>query len=150
MKRIFIAVILFAAIAIPSNGQNYPVIARESCDCFKKLKDTMEPEFRELIIRVVKEKDIKAAFSKATESLPEAKREKFFQQFGTIGSNMDSEETETGRCALSIAEKYDYEKYKNDPSLSKEFTTKLSEEMRKNKNCELLAAIFLYALAMSE
>ena len=150
MKRIFIAVILFAGVTIQSNSQNYPVIAKESCDCFKKLKDTMEPEFRELIIRVVKEKDIKTAFSKATDSLSDAKKEKFFNQFGTIGSHMDSEETEEGRCALSIAEKYDYEKYKSNPSLSKEFTTRLSEEMRKNKNCELLAAIFLYALAMSE
>ena len=110
----------------------------------------MDAGFRELIIRVAKEKDIKAAFSKATDSLTEAQREKFFEQFGVIGENMDSEETEAGRCALSIAKKYDYEKYKANPRLAKEFTIKLSAELRKTKECELLSAIFLYAMAMSE
>ena len=110
----------------------------------------MDAEFRELIIRVAKEKDIKTAFSKATDSLTETKREKFFEQLGAIGSHMDSDETEAGRCGLSVAKKYEYEKYKDDPKLSKEFTTKLSEELRKNKNCEFLAAIFLYVQAMSE
>ena len=150
MKKIFIAIVLFGGIAVPSYCQDYPSIAKESCNCFRKLKDTMDTEFRELLIRVVKEKDIKTAFSKAIDSLSESKKQKFFEQFGTIGENIDSEETEAGRCALSVAKKYDYEKYKGNSQLAKEFTLKLSAELQKGKVCEFLSAIFLYAMAMGE
>ena len=69
MKRIFIVIVLFAGIASRSNAQDYPVVAKEYCDCFKQLKDTMDTEFRELLIRVAKQADIKEAFSKEMTSL---------------------------------------------------------------------------------
>ena len=74
MKKIFIAIVLLIGIAIQSKSQDYPVIAKEYCDCFKKMKDTMDMEFRELLIRVAKQTDVKAAFIKEMNSLDVTKQ----------------------------------------------------------------------------
>ena len=47
MKKIFIAIVLLTGIADPIKQPELSVIAKEYCDCFKKMKDTMDVEFRE-------------------------------------------------------------------------------------------------------
>ena len=74
MKKIFIAIVLLTGIVIQSKSQNYTLIAKEYCDCFKKMKDTMDSEFRELMIRVAKQTDVKAAFIKEMNGLDVAKQ----------------------------------------------------------------------------
>ena len=55
MKKIFIAIALLTGISLQSNSQDFVVISKEYCDCFKKLKDTMDTEFRDLLVRVAKQ-----------------------------------------------------------------------------------------------
>lgn len=150
MSKILLVIVFLSGITFTSIGQDYPLIAKESCDCFKKSKDTMSVEFRQLLIRVTQQKDIKVAFSSAMDSLPDARIQTYFDQLGALGDEMGSEDTQAGSCLLGIAQKYSFKKYEDNPQLVKEFTIKLSHELRKNKDCELLAAIYLYAMAMYE
>src|SRR4030095_9438332 len=90
MKRIFIVIVLFTGIAIQSRSQDYTVIAKEYCDCFRKVKDTMDTEFRELMIRVAKQTDVKAAFIKEMNGLDLAKQSRLAGQLEALGTSMDS------------------------------------------------------------
>ena len=148
MKRFFIAIILFTGLAFQSNGQDYAVIAKEYCDCFKKMKDTMDTEFRELLIRVAKQADIKAAFTKEMNSLDVAKQRRLGEQLTALGASMDSEETEAGRCGTALDKKYD--QYIGDSKKEMEFAAKMVVELKKHKDCEFLWAVSVFGLAFSE
>jgi hypothetical protein len=148
MKNIFIAIVLFAGVAIQSKSQDYPVIAKEYCSCFKKLKDTMDAEFRELLIRVAEQTDVKAAFIKEMNSLNVSKQKMLADQLEALGASMDSEETEAGRCGMALDKKYD--KYIDTPEKEKDFTIKMTAEMKKNKDCEFLWAVSVFALTFGE
>lgn len=148
MKKIFIAIVLLAGIAIQSRSQDYPVISKEYCECFKRLKDTMDLEFRELLIRVAKQADVKSAFAKEMNSLDVAKQKMLADQLEALGASMDSDDTEAGRCGIALDRKYD--NYINTPEKEKDFTIKLTGEMKKNKNCEFLWAVSVFALAFGD
>jgi hypothetical protein len=148
MKKIFIAIVLFAGIAVQSKSQDYPVIAKEYCSCFKKLKDTMDAEFRVLLIRVAKQADIKTAFAKEMNSLDVTKQRRLNEQLEVLGTSMDSEESEAGRCGMALDKKYD--KYIDTPVKEKDFTIKMIAEMKKNKDCEFLWAVSVFALAFGD
>lgn len=62
-----------------------------------------------------------------------------------LGTSMDSERTEAGRCGITLDKKYD--KYIDNPEKEKDFTIKLTDEMKKNKDCEFLWAVSVFALA---
>lgn len=145
MKKFFIAIVLFAGIAIQSSSQDYPAIAKEYCDCFKKVKDTMDADFRELLIRVARQTDVKAAFIKEMGGLDAAKQARLASQLEALGTSMDSEETEAGRCGIALDKKYD--KHIDTPEKEKNFITKLTAEMKKDKNCEFVWAVSVFALA---
>ena len=148
MKKIFIAIVLLTGIAIQSKSQDYTVIAKEYCDCYKKLKDTMYVEFRELLIRVAKQTDIKAAFAKEMKRLDATKQKMLADQLEALGSSMDSEDTEAGRCGIALDKKY--EKYIETAEKEKDFTIKMTAELKKNKSCEFLWAVSVFALAFSD
>jgi len=148
MKKIFIAIVLLTGIAIQSKSQDYPVIAKEYCDCFTKLKDTMDTEFRELMIRVAKQTDIKAAFIKEMNALDVTKQSRLAVQLEALGTSMDSEDTEAGRCGIKLDKKY--EKYIETPEMEKNFTIKIADELKKNKNCEFIWAVSVFALAFGQ
>ena len=148
MKKIFIAIVLLTGIAIQSKSQDYTVIAKEYCDCYKKLKDTMDVEFRELLIRVARQTDIKAAFAKEMNSLEATKQKMLADQLEALGSSMDSENTEAGRCGIALDKKY--EKYIETAEKEKDFTIKMTTELKKNKSCEFLWAVSVFAMAFSD
>ena len=148
MKKIFIAIVLLTGITIQSKSQDYPVVAKEYCDCFKKLKDTMDTEFRELLIRVAKQADLKTAFAKEMNSLDVAKQKMLADQLEALGTSMDSDDTEAGRCGIALDKKYD--RYIDTPEKEKDFTIRLTSEMKKNKNCEFLWAVSVFALAFGD
>ncbi|HEV8273531.1 MAG TPA: hypothetical protein VGQ04_19590 [Chitinophagaceae bacterium] len=148
MKKIFIAIVLLTGIAIQSKSQDYTVIAKEYCDCYKKLKDTMDVEFRELLIRVARQTDIKAAFAKEMNSLDATKQKMLADQLEALGSSMDSENTEAGRCGIALDKKY--EKYIETAEKEKDFTIKMTTELKKNKSCEFLWAVSVFAMAFSD
>ena len=145
MKRFFISVILFAGIAFQSNCQDHLVAAREYCDCFKKMKDTMDPEFRQLLIRVAKQPDIKAAFAKEMTGLDVTKQRRLGEQLETMGTNIESEETEAGKCGTKLDAKY--KKFTDTPAKEKAFDLKVIGELKKHKDCEFLWAVSVFALA---
>ena len=145
MKKIFIAIVLLAGIAIQLKSQDYAVIAKEYCDCFKKVKDTMDTEFRELLIRVAKQADVKAAFIKEMNGLDAAKQSRLAAQLDALGTSMDSEETEVGRCGIALDKKY--EKHIETAEKEKDFITRMTAEMKKNKSCEFVWAVSVFALA---
>lgn len=148
MKKIFIAFILLAGIAIQSNSQDYTVAAKEYCDCFTKMKDTMDTEFRELLIRVAKQDDIKGAFAKEMTSLDVTKQRRLGEQLEKMGTSIESEETSAGKCGKQLDVKY--EKYTDTPEKEKAFDLKVVAELKKNKDCEFLWAVSVFALAFSE
>lgn len=148
MKKIFIAILLFTGIAFQSNGQDFTVIAKEYCDCFSKLKDTMDAEFRTLLIRVAKSTDIKKAFDKEINSLDPEKQQRLGEQLEALGTSLDSDETEAGRCGMALDKKY--EKYNDTTEKEKDFNTKMAVELKKNKDCEFIWAISVFALAFTE
>ena len=148
MKKIFIAIAFFTGISIQSKSQDYAVIAKEYCNCFLKAKDTMDAEFRQLMIRVAKQTDVKAAFIKEMNGLDVTKQGRFAQQLEALGSSMDSEETEAGRCGMKLDDKY--EKYIETPAKEKDFTIKLTAEFKKDKSCEFIWAVSVFALAFSD
>ena len=148
MKKFFIAVILFTGLAIQSNAQDYTVAAKEYCDCFKKMKDTMDTEFRELLIRVAKQADIKAAFAKEMTGLDVTKQRRLGEQLETLGTSIESEETAAGKCGKQLDLKY--EKYTDTPEKEKAFDLKVVGELKKSKDCEFLWAVSVFALAFSE
>ena len=148
MKKNFIAILLFIGITIQSKSQDYPVIAKEYCDCYKKLKDTIDVEFRDLLIRVAKQTDVKTAFAKEMNSLDAVKQKRLADQLEGLGTSMDSDDTEAGRCGIALDKKYD--KYIDTPEKEKNFTIKLTDEMKKNKSCEFLWAVSVFALAFGD
>ena len=148
MKRFFIAMILFTGIAFQTSGQDHSVAAREYCDCFKKMKDTMDREFRELLIRVAKQPDIKAAFAKEMTGLEVTKQRRLGEQLEMMGTSIESEDTEAGKCGTKLDAKY--EKYTDTPAKEKAFDLKVVGELKKHKDCEFLWAVSVFALAFSE
>lgn len=148
MKKIFIAIVLFTGFALPSNSQDYVSISKEYCDCFKKLKDTMDTEFRDLLIRVAKQANVKTAFAKEMNSLDSPKQKRLAEQLEALGTSLESEETQAGRCGMALDKKYD--KYIDTPTKELDFTIKLTDELKKNKSCEFLWAVSVFALASSE
>jgi len=148
MKKLFIAIVLCVAIAFVSKAQDYPVIAGEYCGCYKKLKDTIPAEFQQLLIRVAKSDDPKAAFKGELEKLDAQKRLELSEQLSSLGTIMNSEGTEAGRCGLALDKKYG--KYNDTPAKEKEFNKKMAEELKNGKDCEFLWAVSVFALAFSE
>lgn len=147
MKKFFIIIVLCAGAAVQSNAQDYAVVATEYCNCYKKLNDTIASEFQQLIIRIAKSNDPKTAFTKELEKLEAPKRKELSEQLEILGTIMDSEETEAGRCGLALDKKY--EKYNETAAKEKEFNKKMSEQL-KNMNCEFLWAVSVFALAFSD
>ncbi len=148
MKKIFIAIVLFTGIAFQSSAQDYAVAAKEYCDCFSKLKDTLDSEFRAMLIRVAKETDVRSAFIKEMTSLDAVKQQKLGAQLEMMGTSIDSEETEAGRCGIALDKKY--EKYNDTPEKEKDFNNKMAAELKKNKDCEFVWAITVFALAFGD
>jgi len=148
MKKIFIAIVLFTGIALQSNGQDYAVAAKEYCDCFSKLKDTMDVEFRTLLIRVAKSTDIKKAFEQEINGLDPEKQQRLGKQLEALGTSLDSEETEAGSCGMALDKKY--EKYNDTTEKEKDFNIKMAVELKKNRDCEFIWAITVFALAFTE
>jgi len=148
MKKIFIAIALITGIAFQSTAQDYPAAAKEYCDCFKKSKDTMDLEFRQLLIRVAKQSNIKDAFTSEMKALDVEKQRRFGKQLETLGVVMDSKDTESGRCGIALDKKY--EKYNDTPEKEKVFTNKLAAELKSNRDCEFLWAVTVFALAFTE
>ena len=148
MKKIFIAFIVFTSITIQSKSQDYSVVAKEYCDCFKMLKETMDPEFRELLIRVAKQPDIKAAFAKEMTGLDVTKQRRLGEQLEAMGTSIESNETAAGKCGKQLDTKY--EKYTDTAEKEKAFDLKVVGELKKNKDCEFLWAVSVFALAFSE
>ena len=147
MKKFFIALAFCAAMTLQSNSQDYAAVAGEYCNCYKKLSDTISAEFQQLIIRVAKSNDPKTAFTTEIEKLDAPKRKELSEQLEVLGSIMDSKETEAGRCGLALDKKY--EKYNDTKAKEKEFNKRMSEQL-KEKNCEFLWAVSVFALAFSE
>jgi hypothetical protein len=148
MKKFFIAIFLCTGIAFHSSAQDYAVAAKEYCGCFLKLKDTLDPEFRTMLIRVAKEADVKSAFIKEMTSLDAMKQQKLGEQLEIMGTSIDSEETEAGRCGIALDKKY--VKYNDTPEKEKDFNNKMAAELRKNKDCEFVWAITVFALAFGD
>ncbi len=148
MKKIFIAIIFLSAIALQSNGQDYTTIAKEYCDCFKKMKDTMDTEFRQLLIRVAKQADVKAAFAKEMNGLDVSKQRMLGEQLEMLGSGIESDETEAGKCGKKLDVKY--EKLTDTAEKEKAFDLKVVGELKKHKDCEFLWAVTVFALAFTE
>jgi hypothetical protein len=148
MKKIFIAIVLFTGIAFQSGAQDHAVAAKEYCDCFSKLKDTLDPEFRSMLIRVAKETDVKSAFIKEMTSLDAVKQQRLGAQLEMIGTSIDSEETEAGRCGIALDKKY--VKYNDTPQKEKDFNNKMAAELKKLKDCEFVWAVTVFALAFGD
>ena len=146
MKNIFIAIAM--AMAFHSSAQDFVVVAKEYCDCFKKSKDTMDIEFRQLLIRVARQSNIKEAFASEMKSLEVEKQKRFAEQLETLGAVMNSEESESGRCGIFLDKKY--EKYNDTPDKEKIFTNKLAAQLKSNRDCEFLWAVTVFALAFTE
>ena len=148
MKRFFIAILLLIGIASRSGAQDFTVAAKEYCDCFAKLKDTLDPEFRALMIRVAKATDVKAAFTKEMTALEAPKQQKLGEQLEALGVSLDSDDTEAGKCGIILDKKY--EKYNDTPEKEKDFNAKMAAELKKNKDCEFLWAVTVFALAFGD
>lgn len=148
MKKIFIAIVLLSAIALQSNGQDYTIIAKEYCDCFKKMKDTMDTEFRELLIRVAEQADVKAAFAKEMNSLDVSKQRMLGEQLEILGTGIESDETEAGKCGKKLDIKY--EKFTDTSEKESAFDVKVIGELKMHKDCEFLWAISVFALAFAD
>jgi hypothetical protein len=147
MKKFFILIVLCAGIMHASYTQDYAVAATEYCDCYKKLSDTISAEFQQLIIRVAKSTEPKTAFAKEIEKLDAPSKKELSEQLVMLGTIMDSDNTEAGRCGLALDKKY--KKYNDTPAREKEFNKKMSEQL-KNKDCEFLWAVSVFALAFSD
>ena len=112
MKRALIVITLMTAFAFSMSAQDYAMAAKEYCDCFQKATDTMDTEFRQLIIRVAKQSDIRTAFSSEMTALDAEKQRRLGQQLEMLGTVMQSEKTESGRCGITVDKKY--EKYNDN------------------------------------
>jgi mRNA-degrading endonuclease RelE of RelBE toxin-antitoxin system len=147
MKKFFIIIVMSAIAAFRLDAQDYPSIAGEYCNCYKKLSDTISSEFQQMIIRVAKSDDPRAAFAKEMEKLDDAKRKQLSEQLEVLGSIMDSQDTEAGRCGLALDKKY--KKYCDTPSKEKEFNKKLTDQL-KQEDCEFFWAVSVFAMAFSD
>lgn len=145
MKGIFVGIALMTLISFSAAGQDYAVAAKEYCDCFKVAKDTMDAEFRELLIRVAKQTDIRTAFNNEMKALDLDKQKRLGEQLVTLGAAMQSDQTESGRCGVALDAKY--KKYNDTPGKEKDFTNKLAAQFKSNKDCEFLWAVTVFALA---
>ena len=148
MKNFFMAIVLFAGANLQSNGQDFPSVASEYCGCFEKLKDSVEVKFQEVLGRVVKQANIKAAFQTELQALPAAERVKFGQQLELIGKTMESGNNPAGKCGLALDEKY--KKYNDTPAKEKDFNSKMIAELEKKADCKFLLSLTKFALAFEE
>jgi len=148
VKVFFIAIVLLSGAALNANAQDYPTVAKEYCDCFEKLKDSVDAEFQQVLQRVVKQSNIKTAFQAEMQAMEAGKRVKFAQQLEYIGTSMESDDNDAGKCGLTLDEKY--KKYNDSPAKEKEFNSKMITELEKLGNCKFLAALTRFALAFSD
>ena len=148
MKRALIVIALITGFAFCVSAQDYAIAAKEYCDCFAKLKDTLDPEFRALMIRVAKATDVKSAFIKEMTALEAPKQQKLGEQLEALGVSLDSEDTEAGKCGIVLDKKY--EKYNDTPEKERDFNNKMAAELKKNKPCEFLWAVTVFALAFGD
>jgi hypothetical protein len=65
-----------------------------------------------------------------------------------MGTSLDSEDTEAGKCGMALDTKY--EKHNDTAEKEKDFNTKMAGELKKNRDCEFIWAITVFALAFSD
>ena len=147
MKSFFIGIVMLAGFNASANAQDYKVIAKEYCGCFEMIKDTMNAVFRELLVKISNEDDIKAALKRETLKLNEEKRKEFSTQMTKIGILMDSDESAAGECGLELDEKY---AAYNTPEKEKEFGEKLITALKDLPECAFFRAILKVAIAFSD
>jgi hypothetical protein len=148
MKKLFIAIVLFACVSLHSNGQDFPTVANEYCGCFEKLKDSVDVKFQEVLDRVVKQANIKTAFQTELQAMSSADRVKLGQQLEYIGKTMESGDNAAGKCGLTLDEKY--KKYNDTPAKEKDFNAKMIAELEKKADCKFLLSLTKFALAFEE
>ena len=148
MKRTLIVIALITGFAFCVSAQDYAIAAKEYCYCFHKTKDTMDAEFRQLIIRVAKHSNIKTAFTTEMNALDAEKQRRLGEQLEILGAVMESEDTESGRCGIAVDKKY--EKFNDTPEKEKDFINKLTIQLKNNKNCEFVWAVTVFALAFND
>lgn len=148
MKRVFIAVILFAGIAADSLAQDYPKIAKEYCQCFEILKDSMSAENRELLIKIASDSDIRTALVRETSKLSLEKRQQFSIELSNIGMMMESDTNPAGECGLKLDDIY--REYNNTPEKEKLFSEKLMAALKEMPGCVFFDAVLKIALAFSD
>lgn len=148
MKKFLALALLFFAVSFFANAQDYKAIAGEYCNCFQKIKDTMNVEFQDLIIRISKEKDVKKAFNEELQKLTPEKIMLFSEQLTAVGTEMDAEDSEAGKCGSELDDKY--RDLIETPEKEKVFTNKMADEMNKVEKCKFIAAIIIFASAFSQ
>ena len=107
----------------------------------------MDAEFQQILIRVVKQADIKTAFKTEMNALAADKKLKFGQQLELIGTTMQSEDNAAGKCGNALDAKY--KQYNDTPEKEKTFTAKMLEELDKI-DCKFLSSLTRFALALSD
>ncbi len=148
MKRLFIAIILLTGIVFQSYSQDYPVIAKEYCDCFSKLQDSMEAEFQAALMRVAVDTNVKKAFQKELQAMDADKRMRFAKQLEFIGTSMETANNEAGKCGAALDARY--KKYSDTPEKEKLFNSKMLAELNKKNECKFLASLLTFALAFGD
>ena len=148
MKKIFIAAVLLIGVALHTYAQDYPVISKEYCDCFSKLKDSMEVEFQNIVMKVAVDTNSKKAFQNELKALDTDKRKRFGTQLEYIGRSMETADNDAGKCGAALDAKY--KQFNETPEKEKIFNTKMIEELYKNSECKFLAALVKFALEFSE
>jgi hypothetical protein len=147
MKKIILAFLLIMGVSFFSYSQDYPVIAKEYCNCFTSTQDSMDAEFRQILIKVSKQPDIKKAFLDEMKNMGEEKGQRFAQQLEIIGNSMNSNETAAGRCGIALDEKY--KEYISTPEKEKEFYEKIIQALKGMKDCEFFTAIMVFSFAFA-
>jgi hypothetical protein len=148
MKRIFIAISFLTGVVIQSAGQDYPTMADEYCNCFGKLKDSMDVEFQNTLMKVATDSNVKKAFESALNGMTADKRMRFATQLEFIGRSMETEDNEAGKCGAALDAKY--KKYNDTAEKEKTFNTKMIAELNKKNECRFLASLITFALAFGE
>ena len=106
MKKTFLIILWLTGIVLQSHAQDYPVIAKEYCDCFAKVKDSMEAEFQKILMKVAADSNVRKAFETELNALSADKRMRFATQLEFIGNSMESEDNEAGKCGAKLDVKY--------------------------------------------
>ena len=148
MKRTLIIILCYTGIAFQTTAQDYPVIAKEYCDCFAKLKDSMEVEFQKILMKVAADSNVRSAFETELNAMSADKRMRFATQLEFIGNSMESGDNEAGKCGAKLDLKY--KEYNDTSEKEKVFNSKMIAELNKKSECKFLASIVTFALAFSD